>query len=216
TEVMGSTNQRVSGSSSNKTLGQDQIADVGAQIREGGNLDRVREWMIDQSMKEGEILKQYSNAQLHLQITPRDFSDPQTGQRIETQWVEFMTERHPLPLRHSLQGEFDYDVNVYEAQKINKPNLRRELSEAILTASNPQVRQDMLEKGKRIRTDILVEKWGENFEMINLKDFVETLDPEQQAAIQASQVLQQTGGVVPEQLGGVKESVETQPQEQTA
>ena len=198
TEIMGTDEQIIGGKSSNKTLGQDQLARMGSQIRESGMLDKVRDWLIEQAKKEGAILKQYSNAELHLQITGKDYSDKQTGQTMEEKWVEFMTELNPLGLKNYLTGEFDYDLSIYEATKPDKPTLRQQYSEIILAASQPQVTSEMLQRGKRVKVEVLFENWMKNFDgMGDPEAFIEDLDPQQVAAVQASQVLMARGGELP-------------------
>lgn len=197
TEILGDTGQSVAGKSNNKTLGQDELAEAGAQIRASGMLDKVRDWMIRQARIEGQLLKQYSNSELHLQITGKDYVDRMTGQAMEDKWVEFMTLNNPLGLKHSLQGEFDYDLNVYEAIKPDKKVLQAEYMESLKLFSDPLVENAMLSRGKRIKLDVIAEKIGENFEYINTDEFIEELDSRQVAAIQASKVIMENGGNVP-------------------
>lgn len=208
TEILGSTEQRVSGKSKNDTFGQDKLAEMGGQIREGGLLDRVRDWLIAQSHKEGEMLRQFSNAQITLEISPRDYADPNIAQQVMARLVEFGTPLHPLSLRHYLQGQFDYRVNIYEAVKPNNPQRRREYMELMGLFAQPQVTQELLMQGKRIRMDKLSQEIAKTFEVIDAEGLIENLDPQQQAAIQATQVLQKTGGVVPSELGGMNQESE--------
>ena len=211
TEITGANEQRISGVSKNRTLGQDKIAELGNQIREGGLLDKTRDWMIDQARKEGQFLKQYSNAQLNLKITPKDFTDPETGRRIEETWVEFKTPRQPLPLRFYLEGEFDYDVNVYEAVKSDNPEIRKQLFEALNVLAPLQ--DVFVQEGGRVRLLELAQAIAGTFDAVDIGQFIEKLDSRQQAALQAMQVLQKSGGVVPPELGGGTMEQEQVPQE---
>lgn len=63
-------------------------------------------------------------------------------------------------------------------------------------------------QGKRIRMDKLSQEIAKTFEVIDAEGLIENLDPQQQAAIQATQVLQKTGGVVPSELGGMNQESE--------
>ena len=169
----------------------------------------------------------YSNAQLNFAITAKDFAhpakaermliDPETGEKTEQRWVEFMTENNPLSIRHYLEGDFDYNINIYEAQKLDRQSLRKEYDEITATYAAPQVQEALLQQGKRFRFDKVAEARANTMEFLNADDLIETLDPQQQAAIQATQALQKHGGVVPPELGGVEESQEqTENQNQEA
>jgi len=206
TEILGADEQRISGKSKNRTLGQDELAAVGTQVREGGLVDKVRNWMIHQSQIESEVLKQYSNGPLHVQITKRDFADPLSGAPIENKWVEFFTENQPLPLRQSLEGEFGHRINIYEAIKPDKRAIKAEIDEAILTYSNPVVRDAMLQEGIRIRLGELARARASMSENIDIESLIEELDPEQQAAAQVSNILMQSGGVPPRQQPTAEEA----------
>jgi len=199
TEILGVDQQRITGKSSNRTLGQDQLAAIGTQIREGGMLDKVRDWVLHQSKLEAEILKQYSNAPLHLLINKKDFADPQTGQLIEEKWVEFGTPNQPFPLRQFIQGEFDFRINIHEAVKPNRKEIQREAMEAMQVLSNPILRQAAIQDGVLGRMGPLLEMWARSFEIIDSEQFIERLDTQQQSALMALQAVQQAGGVVPEQ-----------------
>lgn len=197
TEILGADPQLVSGTSKNKTLGQDELARVGTKVRESGMLDKVRDWMIRQFEKEAVILKQYSNSELHLQITGKDYTDPMIGQTVEQKWVSFMTPENPLGLKHYLQGEFDFDVNVYEAIKPDKDSIQREYITAIELFGRPEIQQAMLMNSVKPRIDKLAEGFADQFEFLKGETFIEKLDPMQAAAAQASMVLMQNGGQVP-------------------
>lgn len=191
TEIMGTDEQIVAGNSRNKTLGQDKLANIGTQIRESGMLDRVRDFMVTQFEKEGQIIKEYSNAELHFQITGKDYSDPQTGQKVEDKWVSFMTQQNPLGLKQYLQGEFEFDCNIQEAPKPDSQGIQQECVEAIKVFSDPMVKQAMLDNGTMPRIDVLAKKMAEQFYFIKESEFIEKLDSQQLAAIQAKAVMQQ-------------------------
>lgn len=198
TEILGTDEQTVAGNSKNKTLGQDQIANVGTQIRESGMLDKVRDWEIRQAIKEGILLKQYSNGELHLQITQKDYANPISGKSQEEKWVEFMTQTNPLGLKHYLQGEFDYEMNIYDAIKPDKANARKQYMDMLTLGAQQAIREAMLEHNKTIRIDQIADEIFKNFDGVASPDrFIEELDSRQVAAIQAKNVLMQSGGVVP-------------------
>lgn len=211
TEILGSDEQMVAGKSKNDTLGQDELARAGTKIRESGMQDKVRDFMVNQLRKEGTLIKQFSNAELHIQITGKDYSDPMTGKTIESQWVEFMTENNPMGAKQYLQGEFDYDVSIEDAIKPNRAAQRSQLLEALQISTMPNVEQANLQRGTRIRTDLISKELFKSFEAIgNADQYIEQLDPMQVAAIQAQQVLMQNGGMVPQPKVAVEEKGEKQ------
>lgn len=194
TEIMGTDEQLVAGRSKNDTLGQDELARMGTNIREGGMQDSVRDWMIDQFRKEGSLIKQYSNGELHLVITGKDYSDPVMGQRTEDKWVEFMTESNPLGAKHSLQGEFDYDMNIEEAVKPNKKTQQAAYEKLIPIASNPQAQDALLQDNMRLHVGSIWKEYLKTFDGIgNVERFLEKLNPVQKAAIQTAKLLQGSG-----------------------
>lgn len=215
TEIMGTDEQIISGRSNNKTLGQDKLANIGTQMREGGMLDRVRDFMRNQFSKEGAIIKEYSNAELHFQITGQDYANPETGQKVEEKWVEFMTLANPLGLKEYLQGEFDYDCNIEEAPKPDKRSIQGEYIEAIKAFSDPMVRQAMMENGSMPRIDILAKGFAKQFHFIKESEFVQNLDSQQLAAIQAKQVLQQSAGAMLQQKQQARQAMQQPQPEQT-
>jgi hypothetical protein len=190
TEIMGADEQSVAGSSGNKTLGQDELARMGSRIRESGMQDRVRDFMIDQFRKEGTLIKQYSNAELHLVITGHDYSDAMSGERVEDKWVDFMTETNPLGAKHSLQGEFDYEVNVEDAVKPNKQALQQQYEKLMTVIAQPGINEALLQDNSRPRVGLVYKRWLETFDGIGNPDmYIEKLDSMQVAAIQAQKML---------------------------
>ena len=198
TEVLGADEQLISGKSQNETLGQDELARVGTKIRESGALDRVHDWEVDQLTREGILIKQFSNTELHLQITGQDYSDPTTGRAVEDSWREFATELQPIGLKEFLSGEFEYEIDIEEAVRPNRRNQKTEYGEYLQLAINPEFKQALLQNKKRFRTDLLVEKYTASFEAIgNPQGFIEELDDMQVAVIQAQEVMMAAGGQVP-------------------
>ncbi len=196
TEILGADEQMISGKSVNKTLGQDELARVGTKIRESGMLDKVHDFMVNQLRKESILLKEYSKAELHLKLCKKDYYRPDTGAPITEEWVSFMTPENPVSLKESLQGEFDFEVNMYEAVKPDKEKLRQEYMEAITLFSNPDVRASFLERGVAVRIDKLAEGLAKNFEHIQADEFLEQLDPRQQAIMQVQSLLMQNKGAL--------------------
>lgn len=192
TEIMGSDEQAIAGRSKNETLGQDELARSGTKTREAGMRDRIADWLTDQFRKEGTLIKQYSNAELHIQITGKDYTDPMLGEKVEDKWVEFMTERNPLGAKHSLQGEFDYDIDVEELVRPNK-QVQQQAYERILQTL-PNVEGMLLQDNSKIRTGLVVKEWLKTFDGIgNVDRLIENLDPQQVAAIQTSKLLMEGG-----------------------
>lgn len=211
TEIMGSTEQRTSGKSRNDTFGQDKLAEMGTQIRESGIVNAVRDWMVRQTRIEAQYLKQFSNDQLIFKITPQDFANPEFAAQTQEAWGRFRTPDQMMPLRHFIEGEFDYDVNVYDAVKPDNPNIRRELLEGMQVLAPLQ--STFIQEGGRIRLLAMAEKYAKTFETIDMSQFIEKLDSMQQSALQASQALSANGGIVPPELGGGTVSTQEVPQE---
>lgn len=203
TEIMGADEQMVGGKSKNETLGQDELARMGTKIRESGMQDRVRDWMIDQFRKESVLIKQYSNAQLDLLITGEDYSDPTTGVLQEDKWVSFMTPENPLGAKHYLQGEFDIDINIYEAIKPNKQVQQQQYERMMLAL--PNVEQMLLQDGVKVKSGLIAKEWFKTFEGLGNPDrFLEQLDPMQVAAIRTQKLLE-AGGMMGSQQPAPKE-----------
>lgn len=215
TEITGADSQLVSGKSDNKTLGQDELARMGTQIRESGMVDRVRDWEIDQLQKEGTLLKQYSNTELNFVITKSDYPNPAEIQQIEDEWVSFMTPENPLGLKEYLQGEFDYDCAIEEAVKPNRANQQKQYQEIIMAGSNPAVQTALQNNGVNLRVDHLFKNWMESCEGIGNTDrFLEQLDSAQLAAMQVKQVLM--GGAGGAMVGAAAKPMPTTSQEPAA
>jgi len=197
-EIMGTDPQMISGTSSNKTLGQDELARVGTKVRESGMVDKVRDFLINQLRKEGILLKEYSKAQLHLIISKKDYYNPMTGLPITDEWMSFMTPESPISLKEKLQGEYDYEINMYEAIKPDKKALQQEYIEALKLFSMPDLQAALLQSGVRVRIDKLAEGLAKQFEFLKSEEFLEELDSRQQAAIQVQQILMQNKGQLPQ------------------
>lgn len=194
TEIMGADEQAVAGTSGNKTLGQDELARMGTKIRESGMQDKVRDWIIDQYRKEGTLIKQFSNSELHVVITGKDYSDPMSGERVENKWLSFMTPENPLGAKHYLQGEFEFDVNVEEAIKPNKQFLQQQYEKMMSAISGQGIQDMLLQDNVRIRVGLLAKKWFENIDGIGNPDmYLEKLDSMQVAAIQTQKMLMAGG-----------------------
>lgn len=210
TEITGGDSQQISGTSKNKTLGQDELARVGTKMRESGMQDRVRDWMIEQFRTEAILLKEYSNAELHINITGKDYVDQKTGQMAEEKWVAFGTGPESIPpdmasnpnfhftpmgAKEYLQGEFDFDCNIYEAMKPDKQSKQNEYAEALKVFSNPLIQNAMLMDGKKVHIGKLGEGLAEQFEFLKSSEFIEDLDSMQAAAAQVQAMMMQNPGM---------------------
>lgn len=204
TEILGSDEQLVSGSSKNETLGQDELARQGTKIRESGMQDRVADWMKEQFKKEGTLIKQFSNAELHIQITGKDYADPQTAENVEDRWISFMTETNPLGAKHYLQGDFEYNIDAEQAIRSNSKLQSEQLMEIIAAANQPSAMEAEASGQFRIRRDLLWKEWIKTKQGIGNPDrFIEKLDPLQAAAMQTQRMMMQ-GGIPQPQSNGAK------------
>ena len=198
TEIMGTDEQMISGNSKNKTLGQDELARVGTKIRESGMVDKVHDFLVNQLRKEGILLKTYSKAELHLQVSKKDYYRTDTGAPIQDEWLSFMTPDSPISLKEKLQGDFDYDVNMYEAIRPDKKALQQEYMQAIELFAKPELQDALLNAGVKVRIDKLVEGFAKQFELLQSDEFLEQLDSKQMAAIQVQKLLMENKGQIPQ------------------
>lgn len=199
TENMGTNEQRVSGKSKNKTLGQDEMADMGTQIRESGMLDKVRDQLIRQKEIEGKIIQKYGVGEMRMNLDPSDFTGQEEPPIDAPVPMEFMTQKNPMPINNFVKSDsFNYELNIYEAIKPDKKSLAAEYDEAMMVYSNPLIEDSLLRMNKRVRIDLIAEKRGKTFEYIYANEFIETLDPMQTAQLQAMKVLQARGGEPPQ------------------
>lgn len=196
TELMGTDEQLVGGKSSNDTLGQDELARVGTKVRESGMNDKVRKWMIRQWKQESNLMQNYGQSPMSLKVTQKDYANLPLGTQMEDKFQSFSSPQNPIPFKESVPGKYDYDMNVYEAVKPDKGELQKEYLEGMKMFSNPVVIQAGAMAGVKFRVDKLAEGYAENFEYIKSKDFVEQLDPQQQAAFQTS-LMMMSGGMPP-------------------
>lgn len=198
-EILGADQQLVSGDSKNDTLGQDELARTGTKLREGGMKDRVRDWMISQLQKESVLIKQYSNSELHVKITGKDYADPMTGEKMEDRWASFMTPENPLGARHYLQGEFEHEFNMDDVARPAKETIREAMMTYLKLDADPAAQDANLQAGFRVRRDkINLEIMKTYDNVVNPEEFIERLDSKQVAAIQTQKVLMQSGGMAPQ------------------
>lgn len=193
TELMGTDEQLIGGKSKNDTLGQDELARVGTKVRESGMNEKVRKWMIKQFHAEAYMMQNYAQAPVDLKLTQKDYSNTPVGTQMKDQFVSYGTPNNPVPLKTEIQGKYDYDMNVYEAVKPDKKVLQEEYVRGIELFSKPEIQQAGVMSGVKYRVDKLAEGYAENFEYIKSRDFVETLDPMQQAALQTTMMMMQSG-----------------------
>ena len=207
-EILGADPQQAFGKSENETLGQDELARSGSKSRESGQRDRIRDWMVEQLRKEAVLIKQYSNSELHVQITGKDYADPATGQTVSDKWLSFMTEDNPLGARHYLQGEFEFDLNMDEAVRPDKKSIREALTNMLELTSNPDIEMSCLQQGFRFRKDKIAVGLASTLDnVINPEEYIERLDSRQVAAIQTQKMLMR-GSMEPKpvSVGGKKQS----------
>ena len=197
TEVIGSDAQTVSGKSINETLGQDKIALMGTQMREAGSLDRVRDWLIDQKQLEGKILQKFSAGEMKLRVEPSDFDNPEAANITAPKVYEFMTPNNPMPLSNTIKGSFNYNINIYEAIKLDKTVMAKEMDTMIAIAATTDMDEVMMARGMRLRIDKLWEQRVKMFEYLDIDNFVEKLTPQQVATARVAKILQERQGLLP-------------------
>lgn len=198
TEILGSDSQRISGKSSNDTLGQDKLASIGTEIRESGMLDKVRDWLIAQGHCMTKLLQEHSGAELRLPIGQADFQNQQDAQGFlgqdKSRMMEFRTPHQPMPFSSFAQdGTYDITLNVYEAVKPDKKELAKELDEVMLVYSNPLIKDALLQADKVFRADSVAEARAKLFEYVDATKFLETIDIRQKTAIQVQDMMKAGG-----------------------
>ena len=196
TQLMGADAQLTTGKSSNKTLGQDELARVGTQIRESGMQDRVKDWLIKQFEMEGMLLQEYCDAELKLEITGDDFADPIRAEAMQKQAVEFMTMQNPIAARRYIEKvEYKYDMNVSDAVRPDREKIMSDIERVLAFTTNPIVEQSINEDGFAVRTGSLSIEWLRQVESLgNPKKYLKPIDSMQLAAIQTKRMLMQGGG----------------------
>lgn len=198
TEILGADNQRVSGKSSNDTLGQDKLASIGTEIRESGMLDKVRDWLIAQGECEIKILKKHSGAPLKLPITPNDFHNPEDakqfmGEEPQAQ-MQFRTPQQQIPLSsYAGDGDYGLTINVYEAVKPDKKELAKEYDEFTAIYTAPLVKDALLQDNKVVNIGMVVEERAKLFEYLDPSRFITQVDIRQKTAIQVQDMLKMGG-----------------------
>lgn len=177
---------RLGSTPAEKTLGQDQMIDMGNQLGLSGMQSRVKDFVEEQAMKLAQMRKQFSTAPSLVPIVGMDLRNPTTGQIITDEWLEFGTANNPVTLKQAIAGDYDIDVDIKSTQKpddIFKMKLFENLT-AIL--SRPEYQAYLAQQGKKINWGKLTEEWlGVYSEYIsNAKSFVEDLTDEEKAQIE--------------------------------
>ena len=196
TEVMGSDAQMTTGKSKNKTLGQDELARMGTQVRESGMQDRFRDFMIEQFEKEASLLQEYCDAELKLEILGTDFADPIMAEKFHKVSVEFMSQSNPIAARRYIEGvEYEFDFNVEDSIKPDREKIMANIERVIAFTTNPIVEQAINESGFMVNTGKMSIEWMKQVESLgNPKKYLTPIDSMQLAAMQTKRMLMQGGG----------------------
>lgn len=199
TEVMGSDAQMTTGKSKNKTLGQDELARMGTQIRESGMQDRFKDFMIEQFEKEAQLLQEYCDGELKLEILGTDFAEPIANMENYKQQVEFMTLQNPLAARRYIENvEYQYDFNVEDSVKPDREKIMNDIERVIAFTTNPIVANAINEDGFIVKTGALAREWiGQVESLGNPRKYLSPIDSMQLAAIQTKRMLMSGGGSQP-------------------
>jgi hypothetical protein len=195
TQLVGIDEQMVAGTSSNDTLGQDELARSGTKVRESGIKDSIRDFVIKQFKVEGCLMQEYAQGEFSGTLEPQDFSTP-NPQMTQPQPYEFMTMQNPISLSKNLEGTYDYDMNVEEAVRPDSRTLREGYLSLLESASNPILKSALMEgeRPKRIRVDLLAEELVKTYGQLgNPEKYIEELTSMQVAAIQTKDMLLQGG-----------------------
>lgn len=195
-QISGADEQLVSGKSKNKTLGQDELARIGTKVRESGMQDRVKDHLIAQAEMEACLLKEYSEAELELEITGEDFADPIMAEKFEKETIKFMSPENPLPASRYIDGiDYKFDFNMEDALKPDREQVAAGIERTIAFTSNPIVEEALNNSGVEVRQDLLAKEWLTQQEYLgNPRKYLQPISPMQLAAKQARKMLMGGGG----------------------
>jgi len=122
-ECLTTSGLRLGSSESEKTLGQDQMKEMGNVMGMSGMQDKIREYVMEQAQKVLQMRKQFSTAREIVPITGMDIINPITGKLITDEWLEFGTPGSPVTLKEAIAGDYDCDVDIKSALKPNEAQI---------------------------------------------------------------------------------------------
>ena len=182
---------RMGSAAGEKTLGQDQLVEMGNQLGMSGMEDKVREFVRSQARKLAQLRKQFSTGPSLVPIVGTEIINPLTGKLITDEWLEFGTPENPVTLRQVIAGEYDVEVDIKSAQKPNEAVMMK-LFENMM-AIIPVMEQKLTEVGQKFDWSKLSKIWlGLYKEFIpNVDSVVVNMDEREIQSQQEAQAKQQ-------------------------
>lgn len=165
-EILSVVGARRSGASENETLGQEQIADYGNQLRSEGIKKHVRSFLKKQGKRFLQDLKQFATAPSLFKVTGLNLIDPESQQPVTEKWVEFNTDRAPELLKDVIPQDLDIDLDITDTSSRNMPVIRKQLQEFVQGTVIPLIPKLQTE-GKSFNAYRFIKKMGESFETID-------------------------------------------------
>lgn len=193
---MGADEQLVAGKSKNKTLGQDELARVGTKVRESGMQDKVKDFLIQGVEQEAQLLMQYSEAQLQLDITGEDYADPIIAQEFTRKQASFMTNENPIAVKRFIEGvKYEFDFNMEDGVRPDSDKIMNDIERVIAFTSNPIIENAINQDGMIVKTGSLAKEWLTQVKSLgNPMKYLGKIDSMQLAAIQTRKMLMNQGG----------------------
>ena len=150
---------RLGSTEAEKTLGQDELKELGNQLGVSGIQDKVREFVKEQATKLSQMLKQFATAETIVPIVGLDIINPETGQLVIDEWLEFGTPQNPITLKEAIAGDYDVEVDIRSAQQPNQAVQLQLFEKMMSTLLQPEVQAQLQKFGKTIDFGKLIETW---------------------------------------------------------
>lgn len=165
-EILSITGPRVAaakGPGKGPTATSDRIAELGNQLRTQTMTDQVNLFLKSQGKKLLQDLKQFATSPMLFKVTGLSMTDPNTGQDITEQWVEFATEENPATLKDAIQADLDVSVDAVNLARRTEGLVQLEMERILALISQPLVFEKLQAEG----TDFSMTEF--------IKDMIETL-----------------------------------------
>ena len=181
-EILTVTGARGSGSSEFDTATQEKIADFGNQLRSMAMQDQVNAFIRKQGIKLFQHLKQFATAPVMMKISGLDIEDPETGKKLQDEWVEFGTVNNPEFLKEYIQADLDIQVDATNLARRDIGLIRRQIIELLNILDRPGALQRMEQEGERFKLNVIIRDLIDNLETLgNADKYFDKVKPEDMA-----------------------------------
>jgi hypothetical protein len=164
-EILTVVGARASGNSKEETLGQEQIADYGNQLRSMGLQDCIKDFMKAQAKKLLQDIKQFATAPIILKVTGMNIQDPKTGELVTDKWVEFATPNSPKMLKEVIPADLDIEVDITEWARRDIAVVRKQLNEFVSQVVMP-MKDLLMAQGKVFNAVEFIKDAAKNYETL--------------------------------------------------